>query len=161
MAFLSSKSFRGFSFYKQNLSFSFLQLLFFIDKPFPRLHPVEPVEPIFIQKKTFQKIDIDDEEDQTKSHETDLDEENSNDLQPPNLKLTAEQILNNLETDETKVLSNDQLKRYVLLQQVRVLTLQQKRLEHLNNIHDGKDITIDFIGFEEEIESVNPSVTKT
>lgn len=66
--------------------------------------------------------------------------------------VSAEQILREMETDQTKLLSNDQLRRYVLLKQVQVLTLQQKRLEQLNqlNIEPGKSVTIDYVGFDDE-----------
>lgn len=81
-------------------------------------------------------------------------------LQPKNKNLTAEQVLNNLESEETKLLSNEQLNRYLMLQQVRVLTLQQKRLEHLNNVDSGKNVTFDFIGFDDDVCGTNPSVSK-
>lgn len=49
------------------------------------------------------------------------------------------------------MLNNEQLKRYVLLQQSRVLALQQKRLENVNNVENVKDVTFDYIGFDEEV----------
>lgn len=105
----------------------------------------------------FKQIDIEEEEEPQP-----IDEEATvaPTLQPTIEKLTAEQVLNNMETDETKVLSNEQLKRYVLLQKCRVLTLQQKRLEKLISVQNEKNVTFDFIGFEDEISDTIPSVTK-
>lgn len=66
---------------------------------------------------------------------------------PPNAETNAENILNQYETVETKLMSNDQLQRFVLLQKVHVLTLQRERLERLNSIDDAKNVAINFIGF--------------
>lgn len=68
---------------------------------------------------------------------------------PPNVEKTAEFFLKQYETDETKLMSNDQLQRFVLLQKVHVLTLERKRLEHLNNIDNAKKVAIDYIGFDD------------
>jgi len=53
-------------------------------------------------------------------------------VNPPSLiglKPAAEDIASIDETSETKLLSNEQLQRIVLLQQFKVLTLQQEILE--------------------------------
>lgn len=71
---------------------------------------------------------------------------------PNTPKTTAEQVLNELENDQTILLSNEQLQRFVLLQQLQVVTLQRKRLENLNNIDNGKNISFDYIGFEDQID---------
>lgn len=59
------------------------------------------------------------------------------------------QILNKYESDETKPLTNEQLQRLVLLKQVKVLSLQQKRLERLDSQDETlKDVVFDFVGFD-------------
>lgn len=63
---------------------------------------------------------------------------------PP--KTAGEQILDGYETDETKFLDNEQLKRLVLLKQIKVLNLQQQRLE--GQVVADKDVVFDFVGFE-------------
>lgn len=45
-------------------------------------------------------------------------------------KSTNKDVLNQYETPETKSLSNEQLQRFVLLQQVKVLGLKRMKLEH-------------------------------
>lgn len=77
---------------------------------------------------------------------------------PATSKMNAEQILNELETDQTKLMNYEQLQRYVLLQQIQIVTLQRKRLEHLNSSENGKNVTIDFIGFDDEMDGVNPTI---
>lgn len=79
---------------------------------------------------------------------------------PATSKANAQQILNELETDQTKLMNNEQLQRYVLLQQLQVVMLQRKRLENLNSIESGKNVTFDFIGFEEEMDGVDVTNTK-
>lgn len=69
---------------------------------------------------------------------------------PPNAKTNAENILNQHETVETQLMSNEQLQRFVLLQKVHVLTLQRERLERLNSIDNAKNVAIDFIGFDDD-----------
>lgn len=63
----------------------------------------------------------------------------------------ARQLLDEHETLQTKLLTNEQLQRLVLLKQVKVLTLQQQRLERLEGsvrIENEKDIAYEFIGWE-------------
>lgn len=43
-------------------------------------------------------------------------------------------LLKQLETDQTKHLSNEQLQRVVLLRQIKVLELQQKKLELTSDV---------------------------
>lgn len=62
------------------------------------------------------------------------------------LKTAAEQILEGYETDETKMLTDEQLKRLVLLKQIKVLNLQQQRLE--GQVVGEKDVVFDFVGFD-------------
>lgn len=67
---------------------------------------------------------------------------------------TAEDILNRHETAETKLLSNEQLKRYVLLQQINVLRLKRIKLER--ELRSGPvelSTSFDFIDWE----GINPS----
>lgn len=73
--------------------------------------------------------------------------------------MNVEQILNEFETDQTKLMNNEQLQRFVLLQQLHFLTVQRNRLSH-NNIDNGKNISFELIGFEDEIEGVLPTNTK-
>ncbi len=73
---------------------------------------------------------------------------------PPNVVPvvpSAEAILSQFETDQTKLMNNEQLERFVLLQKLHVITLQRKRLEHLNNIDNAKNVAIDYIGFDDGI----------
>lgn len=100
------------------------------------------------------------EEDDVHSQPNETDEDNVGNGIPATSKMSAEQILNELETDQTKMMNNEQLQRFVLLQQVQVVTLQRKRLEHLNSIENGKSVTIDWVGFEDEIDVVNPTNPK-
>lgn len=59
-------------------------------------------------------------------------------------------LLEGHETSETKLLSNEQLQRLVLLKQLKVLTLQQQRLERLEKLVevDGKEIDFEYIGWD-------------
>lgn len=75
----------------------------------------------------------------------------------PTPKMDVQQILDDLETDKTKLMNNEQLQRFVLLQQLKVVTLQQKRLEYVNNIENAKNVEFDLIGFEVEMDGVNPT----
>lgn len=59
--------------------------------------------------------------------------------------------MDQFETDQTKLMNNDQLQRFALLQKVHVLTLQRKRLEFLNNIDNAKNVPINYIGFDDGI----------
>lgn len=61
------------------------------------------------------------------------------------------QLLDEHETVETKQLNNEELQRLVLLKQVKVLTLQQQRLERLEGsvrIENEKDVAFEFIEWE-------------
>lgn len=68
---------------------------------------------------------------------------------------TGAELLDQFETEQTKHFNNEQLHRFVLLKQVRVLTLQQQNLERMGNIETGKDITIDFVNWEGANNQVN------
>lgn len=70
-------------------------------------------------------------------------------------EMSAEHILSQYETAETKSMTFEQLQRFVLLQKVHVLTLQKKRLEYLNSVENGKNIAVDYIGFDEVLLNEN------
>lgn len=56
---------------------------------------------------------------------------------PDELTMRAEQFVGQFETDQTVLLSNDQLKRIVLLQQVKALDLLNKKLENEINTNSN------------------------
>lgn len=55
-------------------------------------------------------------------------------------------LLDKYETDETRQLNDSQLRRLILLKQLKVLTLQQERLEAID-AQTPKDVVFDFVGF--------------
>jgi hypothetical protein len=57
-------------------------------------------------------------------------------------KKNAEDLLNGYETDETKLLSTQQLQRLVMLEQVKVLRLKRIRLEKEAAQTTGAEIVI-------------------
>lgn len=61
-------------------------------------------------------------------------------------KSDGEQTLSKYETDETKLLSNDQLQRFVLLKQVKILSLHEQRLN--GQVVADKDVVIDYVGWD-------------
>lgn len=58
-------------------------------------------------------------------------------------KRKAEDVLNSLETNDTKDLSNDQLQRFLLLKQVKLVNLQIEKLEK-------PEVSIEFIEYTEK-----------
>lgn len=90
----------------------------------------------------LQGIEAGDECGENSSYTTRVDER-------ANSKTTAEKLLEDFETDQTK-----QLQRFVLLKQVKVLTLQQERLE-LMRTEVVKDVAFDYVGFKEDGNSIN------
>lgn len=62
-------------------------------------------------------------------------------------KLTSENIVEQYETPETKLLTDQQLQRVILLQQAKVLELQRKRLETDLQPDKSNEIQFELIGF--------------
>lgn len=112
-----------------------------------------------MMKKISQQNDIDEDDENSQSNlepkESDIDEDSVVNVTPATSKRNAEQILNEFETDQTKLMSLEQLQRFLVLQQLQVVALQRKRLEQLNGIDNEKTVTFDFIGFEDETDGVN------
>lgn len=64
------------------------------------------------------------------------------------LQLSAQDVIMQHETEKTKLLTDEQLKRLVLLEQLKVLELQSKKLERYLQPR-GNDINFQLIGFNE------------
>lgn len=69
------------------------------------------------------------------------------------MKLKAKDFLNSFESEETKPLSNYQLQRIALLEQIKVLGMQKKKLEA------GQDVLLDISGWNMSTIEVPKDVT--
>lgn len=71
---------------------------------------------------------------------------------PEVFDLPANDIVDGYETLETKKLSNNQLKRIILLEQFKIVKLKRMKMERgvkATVANDGNDIEIEYIGFNE------------